>query len=102
MVMSWDLGIPMKRRRLQDGTAGRRERGRWEAMTGWGDSATDDEADDGDDHPVGDGDILGDVTVGRRPASLTGEIPHERRWETDLTSFQAGTVRGLSLFTARD
>ncbi|KAF8970943.1 hypothetical protein BDZ97DRAFT_1694202 [Flammula alnicola] len=95
LVMSWDLGIPMKRRKDQADANGGSRRGRWEAMTGWGDEAIEEEADDADEHPVSDGDILGDVTFSlnkrRRAASVAGEIPHERQWETDLPSFQSGT-----------
>jgi WD repeat-containing protein 48 len=91
LVMSWDLGVPMKRR---DNVVGARSRGRWESLTGWEDEGTDDELDDEDEHAVSDGDILGDVSRRRRP-STTADVPH---WETDGTAYQPGTVRYYLLF----
>ncbi|KIM37415.1 hypothetical protein M413DRAFT_274108 [Hebeloma cylindrosporum] len=93
LVMSWDLGMPMKKRKPSDGNMQPR-RGRWETLTGWGEDFIEEEAEDGDERPVSDGDILGDVVDSlkkrRRAASIVGEIPLERQWETDLSMFQPG------------
>jgi len=95
LVMSWDIGVPMKKKTKDGGAAGRR-RGRWEVLTGWGEDFIDEETDDGDEHLISDGDVLGDVTTSlkrRRAASTAGGIPLEHQWETDLSSFEPGTVR---------
>ncbi|KAH9475511.1 UBP9-binding protein [Psilocybe cubensis] len=93
LVMSWDLGITMKKKFVDTANVGSK-RGRWEAMTGWGDDSIDEEAEDGEERLVSDGDILGDVTTNadrrRRAASVSGELPHERQWETDILSFKPG------------
>lgn len=99
LVMSWDLGMPMKRRKISDGNLQPR-RGRWEVLTGWGEDFIEEEAEDGDERPVSDGDILGDVVdtlKKRRQASVMGEIPLERQWETDWSIFKPGVVSELSL-----
>jgi hypothetical protein len=53
----------------------------------------EEDLEDGDER-VRDGDVLGDVTNRRRQRaqSKAGEIPYEREWETDLSTFRAGTV----------
>lgn len=101
LVMSWDLGIPMKRRKVRADLSMKVRQGRWEIVTGWGDEVHDEDIEDGDER-VHDGDILGDVTDNlhkrrRRAQSKVGEIPYERQWETDLSTFQPGTVCGLLL-----
>lgn len=97
LVMSWDLGIAMKKKAAVSSTA---KRGRWEAMTGWGDDAIEEEEEDGDDRVVSDGDILGEVTQDRRRrASAAGEIPFEHQWETDISSFKPGMVRMCHFFS---
>jgi WD repeat-containing protein 48 len=93
LIMSWDLGARMKKRKGPDGKNEARRRGRWEVMTGWDDEGLDEETDDAEERLVSDGDVLGDVTARRRPTSLASEIPYERQWETDMSAFQPGTVR---------
>lgn len=95
LLMSWDLGMPMKRRRATDSAISRARQGSWELMTGWDDDI-DEEADDADDRLVSDGDVLGDVTASAKKRRRADELPHEREWETDLASFQPGTVRRVS------
>lgn len=119
LVMSWDLGIPMKKRKVDSSpsrdtdseadpmspggrtrTRTRRSR-RWEVLTGWDDDSFDSDGEEGDERhqQVGsDGDVLGDVVPhgDRRRRTLgSGEIPYERQWETDLGAFQPGTVGGV-------
>ena len=93
--MSWDLGIQLKKRKQKDSADGMRRRARWEAMTGWGDGAIDEETDD-DERLTSDGDILGEVTntIGKRKreATLAADFPYEHRWEMDLSAFEAGSV----------
>ncbi|KAF8178063.1 hypothetical protein BJ912DRAFT_670273 [Pholiota molesta] len=91
LIMSWDLGARMKKRKGPDGKNEARRRGRWEIMTGWDDEGLDEETDDAEERLVSDGDVLGDVTARRRPTSLASEIPYERQWETDMSAFQPGT-----------
>ncbi|KAJ7224291.1 hypothetical protein GGX14DRAFT_424983, partial [Mycena pura] len=81
LVLSWDLGLSLRRRTVSDSI---RRRGRWEALTGWADDAIDEEAEEADDRPTSDGDILGDVTASRRRvASSAHELPYEDQWELD-------------------
>lgn len=101
LVMSWDLGLPTKRRKVKAGQSMKAGQGRWDTMTGWGDDFLDDVPEDGDER-VNDGDVLGDVTDNLhrrrlRARSKAGEIPFELEWEIDLSTFRAGTVCGLSL-----
>lgn len=99
LIMSWDLGLPMKKRRLKAGTEQMRRDGRWEIMTGWADDAIDEEAEDGEDRPQSDGDILGEVTANasRRRRTNSKTIPYEHQWETDLAAFKPGKVSLLFL-----
>ena len=96
LIMSWDLGLPLRRRKHKEIGSDRKNRGKWEALTGWGDDVIDEETDD-DERPTSDGDVLGEVTNSfdkrRRATTASGEFPYERQWETDLSSFEAGTVR---------
>ncbi|KNZ76218.1 WD repeat-containing protein 48 [Termitomyces sp. J132] len=81
LVISWDLGIPMKKRKAtKDDNSKRRD---WEAMTGWAD---DEEIDDSVQN---DGDVLGDVTINprRRQRVNSQVIPYEKQWETDLAAY---------------
>jgi WD repeat-containing protein 48 len=102
LVMSWDLGLPTKRRKVKAGQSMTVGQGRWETMTGWGDDVLDDDLEDGDER-VNDGDVLGDVTDNLhrrrlRARSKAGEIPFELEWEIDLSTFRAGTVCHLFFF----
>ena len=99
LVMSWELGLPTRRRKVTIGQSMKVGQGRWETMTGWGDDVLDDDLEDGDER-VNDGDILGDVTDNlhrrrQRARSKAGEIPFEREWEIDLSTFREGTVCDL-------
>ena len=88
MVISWDLRLPTKQRPTR---LSKPQRGRWEMLTGWGDSWYDDgEEDDTENEPsVGtDGDVLGDVTASvrkRRKSSATSN--KEEYWELDPGEF---------------
>ena len=102
LVMSWDLGLPTKRRKVKAGHLMKIGQDRWGAMTGWEDDILDEYLDDGDER-VNDGDVLGDVTDNLhrrrlRARSKAGEIPFELEWELDLSTFRAGTVCDLLLF----
>ncbi|KAK0201917.1 hypothetical protein DFS33DRAFT_1375400 [Desarmillaria ectypa] len=93
MVISWDLGMSMKKRKpKQDVGDFRRGIGRWELMTGWGDDVIAEEAEDADDRPTSDGDVLGDVTAfsSRRRRQSQSSLPYEQQWETDLDLFKLG------------
>lgn len=99
MVISWDLGIPTKKRSKRYGVSTdslRRSTGRWEVMTGWADDVPEDDMEDPEE-AKSDGDILGDVRESggrRRGRTLASEdeIPYVEQWETDMDAFQAGTV----------
>ncbi|CCL98378.1 uncharacterized protein FIBRA_00373 [Fibroporia radiculosa] len=93
LVISWDLGIPMKRRAHRYGvTEDSRSvstRG-WEIMTNWADDVIEEETDDGEDLRS-DGDVLGEVT-GRHKRKVVGvqsAIPEEEQWETDVETLEA-------------
>ena len=45
MAISWDLGVPMKRRAQRYGYTGRSLR-RWEVMTNWADDIIEEEEED--------------------------------------------------------
>lgn len=102
MIMSWDLGIPMKKRNVRQDSQDelRRSHGRWEIMTGWADDRIDEEGEDADDFKQSDGDILGDVTgsTRKRQRAKTNSIAYEDQWETDLTAFKPGKVKYLSFY----
>ncbi|THH15451.1 hypothetical protein EW146_g5015 [Bondarzewia mesenterica] len=95
LVISWDLGIPMKPRKETLSSIGsmRLSHGHWDTLTGWGDDVIDEDVEE-EDGPRSDGDILGDVKGSgkrRRPSlSSDGSIPFEQQWETDLDAFQEG------------
>ena len=102
LVMSWDLGLPTRRRKVKVGQSMKVGQGRWETMTGWGDDVLDEDLDDGDER-VNDGDILGDVTDNlqrrrQRARSKAGEIPFEFEWELVQFTFRPGTVCDPLLF----
>ncbi|KAJ6591528.1 hypothetical protein DFH09DRAFT_1306267 [Mycena vulgaris] len=92
LVLSWDLALPLRRRALNDSPL---RRGRWEALTGWADDALDEEAEEADDRPTSDGDVLGEVTAGgsarRRARNGVRELPHEAQWEMDLDKQPRGS-----------
>jgi WD repeat-containing protein 48 len=102
LVMSWDLGIPMKRKPAPsaDGdsvyTRDHRAVGRWEVLTGWADDIVDDESEDLDERPTLDGDVLGDVSPvsSRRKWAARWKVDRlpEDQWETDLEAFKPGNV----------
>lgn len=96
MVVGWDLGIPMKARKPQEFSSSSRKGGRWEVMTGWADDVIDEEAEDGDERVVSDGDVLGDVTGPQPRASTKSDMVQEPLWETDVTMYRPGTVRALN------
>lgn len=98
LVLSWDLGMPLKRRTRRYGIPEtselRRTVGTWEIMTGWADDIIEEEAED--DEYRSDGDILGDVqdhsgrSRRRLKALNPAEMLYEEQWETDMDLFQPG------------
>jgi WD repeat-containing protein 48 len=96
MVISWDLGIRMKKR---SGGAIKTQKGRWEMITGWGNDVIDEEneedVDDGLTNFGSDGDVLGDVTEAvkkRKGLSASDPLLHEQLWEIDTDSLESGKV----------
>ncbi|RPD67758.1 WD40 repeat-like protein [Lentinus tigrinus ALCF2SS1-7] len=88
LVISWDLGIPMKRRAQRYGVTGQSLR-RWEVMTNWADDIIEEEAEEGDEYRS-DGDVLGEVTgKTRRRIPQDSAIPYEEQWETDMDAYHA-------------
>ncbi|TFK31745.1 WD40-repeat-containing domain protein [Crucibulum laeve] len=93
-IISWELCIPMKKRKvIRNGDETLRS-GRWEVITGWANDSIDEETED-EERLVSDGDVLGEVTSNlsqrrQRAVSKAGEIPHEKQWETDLSTFTPG------------
>ncbi|KAI0749013.1 hypothetical protein BC629DRAFT_122493 [Irpex lacteus] len=99
LVLSWDLGISLKKRERRYGVPEsnemRRTVGRWEIMTGWADDIIEEETED--EEYRSDGDILGDMQdssgrLRRRRVNVLNpmEIPYEEQWETDLDLFTPG------------
>ncbi|GBE85633.1 hypothetical protein SCP_0801520 [Sparassis crispa] len=88
-VISWDLGIPMKRRAQRYGVSAGATR-RWEIMTNWSDDVIEEELDEGEELRS-DGDVLGEVTgrIRRRNVGIEQEIPYEEQWETDIDAYEA-------------
>ncbi|KAK7012216.1 WD-repeats-region domain-containing protein [Favolaschia claudopus] len=84
LLLSWDLGLSLRPRATSDSPL---RRGRWESLTGWADDAIDEEAEETDERPTSDGDILGDVAAmtarRRRPSAGIRELPYEEKWELD-------------------
>lgn len=107
LVISWDLGLPMKHRSVRKDMAtlaasgSQMSVGHWERMTGWGDDVIDEELEEGEDGPRSDGDILGEVKGSgrrrRRSVNTDAPIPFEHQWETDLDAFEPGKVRLVPL-----
>ncbi|KAG6827093.1 hypothetical protein H0H92_013225 [Tricholoma furcatifolium] len=89
LVISYDLGIPMKKRKAKQDDALRHRD--WEVMTGWAD---EEELED----VQSDGDILGDVTLSpRRRQRINSQfIPYEKQWETDLAAYKPGKQNVIS------
>lgn len=99
IVLSWDLAIPMRRRKVKEMDRLRRLGGRWETMTGWADDVIDEEAEEADERPTSDGDILGYATASatrRRRPTKSDSLPLEQQWETDLEAVKYGKVSKLS------
>ncbi|KAG0697829.1 hypothetical protein DFH29DRAFT_811144 [Suillus ampliporus] len=90
LVMSWDLGLPFKRR--HDGRHRRGRLDRWEMLTGMGDETLAEEAEEEERR---DGDVLGDVKEGggrRRRGSATDQLlPYELQWQLDADALTAGS-----------
>jgi hypothetical protein len=63
LVMSWELGLPTKGRKVKAGQLMKLGQGRWETMTScqWGEDVLDEDLEAGDKQ-VNNGDVLGDVT----------------------------------------
>lgn len=88
LILSWDLGISMKKKGLGMMNSASEARGRWEMMTGWSDREIDQEHEEGEKFTT-DGDILGDVPFhGRRRRKLA--IPYEQQWEIDFRMVESG------------
>ena len=125
LVVSWDLGIPHKRRRGQryEAITGRTVgRTKWERVGDGAEVWDDDEDEDGfndtppDDTGTGNGngngngaeadgwssdDDLGDGWVGvdgdkARKRAARGEIPYEDRWEVDYDAAQESVSHAMS------
>ena len=122
LVISHDLGLPMKMRgpkvsTPEDGydsseqqTRLRMNGGRWEIMTGWGDDVhggigggLDDDLDEAEERPTsgGDGDVLGDVVSGtkrrKRRIRQSESWKYYEMWELDRETFQERTVSSYYL-----
>lgn len=88
LIISRDLGVSMKRRRLRPDT---RPSDRWEMLTGWADDAIQEE-EDAEDRGT-DGDVLGEVTSRKsRSASMSADSAPETQWQTDFSAFKPGVV----------
>ena len=127
LVVSWDLGIPHKRRRGQRyqvsaGTG----RTNWDRVGDGAEIWDDDDDEDGfnetppDDAGTGTGngaagetdgwssdDDLGDGWVGvdgdkARKRAARGEVPYEDRWEVDYDAAQDSVSRATALCTTRN
>ena len=95
LIIAWDLGVPMKKRKQSKAPQGPRVNGQWEVLTGWADDTIEEEGEE-DERLGTDGDVLGEVTSAlkrQRSASVSGEVPFEHQWEVDMASFKPGSVR---------
>ncbi|KAI6022697.1 hypothetical protein EDC04DRAFT_2935218 [Pisolithus marmoratus] len=86
-VISWDLGLPFRKRRTQP----HGHPSRWERLTSMEDEAWDDDAEEEVEHR--DGDILGDVkeSGARRwkdRSNKNGEMAYEHQWELDTNTHE--------------
>ena len=71
-------------------------------MTGWADDVIEEEGEEGDDRPISDGDVIGDVTDSvsrRKKRSVIGDdpIPYEKQWEIDMEAFIPSQVSSTLL-----
>lgn len=100
MVMSWDLGMPMKLRESRfraPALEGNRRMGRWERLTIDEDEDNAIYEEEDDEWPTSDGDVIGDVleSGGRRGSrywAKEGDIPYEQRWELDVNRVEPEQV----------
>lgn len=104
LVLSWDLGLPMKAKAKPRDNHGKKAKKKWEAITGWDDDEQTDE-DEGTEIPVSDGDVLGDVTSPatmrrRRQNTFAGVAKPQFDWELDRERMLPRQVRNLSSCTA--
>lgn len=98
LVMSWDLGLPFRRR--HDGRRRRGRSDRWEMLTGMSDETFADEVEEDERR---DGDVLGDVKEGggrRRRGSTTDQLPYELQWQLDVDALTSGSVRYIHCYVA--
>lgn len=93
--MAWDLGIPLKKRKLNTHGIRSPKSDQWEHITGWADDSIEEEGED--EERIGtDGDILGDVTDSSKRArkmSSTEETAFGQQWEANMTAFKPDQVR---------
>jgi WD repeat-containing protein 48 len=91
LIISWDLGLPFRRR--HDSRHRRDRSDRWEMLTGMGDETLAEEAEEDERR---DGDVLGDVKEGggrKRRGSTTDQLPYELQWQLDSDALTSGSVR---------
>ncbi|OJA18527.1 hypothetical protein AZE42_06653 [Rhizopogon vesiculosus] len=89
LVMSWDLGLPFRRR--HDGRRRRDRSDRWEILTGMSDESLAEEVEEDERR---DGDVLGDVKEGggrRRRGSTADQLPYELQWQLDVDALTSGS-----------
>ena len=113
LVVSWELGVPHKRRRggRYETIPGRTSRTKWERVGDGAEMWDDDEDEDGDNETPEDlggeeegvwssDDDLGDGWVGvdgeGKKKRARGEVPYEDRWELDYEQLQ-GKVSDVSM-----
>ncbi|KAG1749376.1 hypothetical protein EDD22DRAFT_981841 [Suillus occidentalis] len=91
LIISWDLGLPFRRR--HDSRHRRDRLDRWEMLTGMGDETLAEEAEEDERR---DGDVLGDVKESggrKRRGSTTDQLPYELQWQLDSDALTSGSVR---------
>ncbi|KZT30117.1 WD40 repeat-like protein [Neolentinus lepideus HHB14362 ss-1] len=96
LVISWELGVPMKKRARKYGVTRDEQRSstaRWEMLTGWADDIIEEEEEG--EEVIRDGDVLGDVKESgawrrKRPRGRDDEIPYEEQWEMDTDAVESG------------
>lgn len=89
LIISWDLGLPFRRR--HDSRHRRDRSDRWEMLTGMGDETLAEEAEEDERR---DGDVLGDVKEGggrKRRGSTTDQLPYELQWQLDSDALTSGS-----------